>query len=226
MDDFTVLATVADLLRGKDRRIWIEILEHALRGEDPYAIRVPQVEILDVARSEGVKPADILGHLLSRGCKIDEPIMTAFDLERKAGHISHRLESEEVVMIRFQPSSFGLQFDSYERTAFGGKACIDYQKVIDAALKYGFRKPTLLDALYFRNRYWEAHRYTEGTQFYIGCEPLQHDERAMPIIPALKYERYTGWYVKARPVGLLDMSFGAGQGESFDATFVFALPQK
>jgi len=136
-----------------------------------------------------------------------------------------------MMMIQFDPTHFGIEYDTYAKTSFGANATIDYEKVVNAAIKYGFRQPSLIDALYFRNNFWDAHQYTEGTRYYIGCRPIAYITTGEPvkIIPVLEYDRYSGWSLKAKevcPDSKLDVSFGHGQGEHYGSTFVFSLPQR
>lgn len=230
MDSFELMANISDLLRGKDRGIWYEILSRTLKHEDPYTVRAPQVKILDVAWPENVEPENLVAHLQKKGCAIDEKIIAAFELEKrrehfrflKTMHVHHRL-----VMIEFRPSAFGVEYDTCKRATFGIDATIGYQKVANTATKYGFIQPDLISALYFRNRFWDAHRYTEGTSYYVGCKPFLYAVGCSPIIPVLGYDRYRGWFLRAEeivPDKSLNVDTATGQGEHFESTFVFVLP--
>ena len=233
MDRFDLVATMADVLRGKDASVWHEILEKALRREDPYVVQVPQVSILDVNWREGIDPEDLITHLQSKkDMEIDEKIVAAFEREKKSESFRFlktlRLHNGEV-LIQFAPHAFGVEYDEYERDTFGANASIAYLKVVEAALKYGFKQPDLVSALYFRSRFLDAHRYTEGTNYYVACKPVLYADDKPPIIPVLDYDRYRGWAIRGCEVGpdtLLNMSFGTGQGEHFESTFVFVLPRQ
>lgn len=229
MDSFELTTTISDLLRGKDRGVWHEILERTLKHEDPYTVRVPQVKIIDVVWPEDVEPENLIIHLQEKKCAVDEKLVAAFELEKKSEHFSFlkvmRIHHGQV-MIQFDPSDFGVEYDTCKRAMFGIDATIGYQKVVDAALKYGFMQPDLTAALYLRNRFWDAHRYTEGTRYYIGCKPLVYEVDKLPVIPVLDYDRYRGWFLRAQEVAPdtpLNMDVASGQGEHFESTFVFVL---
>ncbi|MES2006632.1 MAG: hypothetical protein V4436_00820 [Patescibacteria group bacterium] len=231
MERFELLTTVSDLLRGKDSSVWHEILEKAVQGEDPYLTRVPQVQVLEVNRSEGVDPENLIAHLQQKGeMEVDEKIIAAFEREKKTENFRIRktlgLYNNGEVLIQFAPDMFGIEYNEYEPNGFGAKASVAYPKVVESAIKYGFKQPDLVSALYFRSRFLDAHRYTEGTSYYVACKPVLYADDQLPIIPVLDYDRYRGWAIRGCEVGgdtLLNMSFGTGQGEHFESTFVFAL---
>ncbi len=230
MNDFEMITKIGDLLRGKDSSVWCEILEKTLKHEDPYAIRVPQVPILDVNWREDVDPENLITALLAKpNMEIDEKIIAAFERIKRSSSFSFQKALRHhngQVLVQFQPHAFGVEYDSYERDTFGANASISYPKVVEAALKYGFKQPDLISALYFRARFLDAHRYSEGTSYYVACKPLLYADDKPPIIPFLDYDRYRGWAIRGQEVDTpLDMSHGTGQGEHFESTFVFMLPR-
>lgn len=232
MDNFGLVSNVVELLRGKDASVWHEILERTLKGDDPYATRIPQVPILEVIRDDGITFENIMIHLQAKEkMEIDNKIITAFELEKKdeGFFIYESLRAYDgAVMIQFDPNSFGVEYVSSKSSGFGMDATVNYSKVVESALKHGFKHPSFASALYFRARFLDAHRYTEGTKYYIACMPIIYAEDKLPIIPVLEYDRYKGWSLGAQEIGpetVLDVSFGSGQGEHFSSTFVFALPR-
>lgn len=233
MDRFELVTTMVDRLRGKDASVYHEILEKALNGHDPYTVRVPQVPILDVSWCDGVNPRDLIVRLQqNERMEVDEKIVAAFGREKNREDFPFSfyetfLQLHAQVMVQFDPHLFGIEYAQYERSDFGATASIHYERVVEAALKYGFKQPNLVSALYFRLRFLDAHRYTEGTRYYIACKPLVYADDKPPIIPVLDYDRYRGWSIRGQEVDApLNMSFGTGQGEHFESTFVFVLPRQ
>lgn len=231
MGNFDVMTAISDRLRGKDQGVWQEILKRVLKSKNPNNVSIPQAKIIDVVWPENIEPDNLITHLVGKGCVVDEKLVAAFEQEQK----SDRFMLQKVlrpyrgqVMIQVDPAIFGIEYDTYQPSIFGINATISYQKVVDAAAELGFKQPDFTTALYFRNRFWDAHRYTEGTRYYIGCKPLVYDTSQLPVIPVLDYDRYQGWFLRAQEIAPdipLNMNVVSGQGEHLESTFIFVLPQ-
>lgn len=231
MANFDVMTAMSKRLLGKDHRAWQEMLERVLKNKDPNNISLLQAKIIDVVWPENIEPDNLITHLVGKGCVVDEKLVAAFEQEQK----DERFKLQKVlrpyrgqVMIQFDPAIFGIEYDTYQPSTFGINATVSYQKVVEAAAEHGFRQPDFATALYFRNRFWDAHRYTEGTRYYMGCKPLVYDTSQPPVIPVLDYDRYQGWFLRAQEIAPdipLNMNVVSGQGEHFESTFIFVLPQ-
>lgn len=230
MDRFGLIATLTAHLQGKNQAAWQRKIEELLSA-DPHTFSLPPIKILEVLRFDGIAPEHILTHISEKaGSTVDPRLQRVFELEKK--RLSFALLKAQVrndwVMIQFDPTSFGVEYDSYEQNEFGFNAAISYQKVVNAAHRLGFHQPDFFSALYFRNQFWDAHKRTEGTRYYMGCQPLSYEDGKSPVIPVLEFDRYKGWSLLAEDVGPdkpLDMHLSAGQGEHHSSTFVFYIPQ-
>ncbi len=229
MNKFDLLAAITAHLQGTDQAIWQKKLEDLLAGE-PQKFSWPPVNVLEVLRFQGIPPDHILTHIWEQAkSTVDPKIVAVFENEKKLAVFALRRAGiqQEQVLVQFEPTLFGVEYRQHVPTEFGYEATIDYQKVVDAALKLGLRQPDFLTALYFRNQFWDAHKRSEGTRYCVGCRPLHYEEGKPPIIPVLEYDRYKGWFLLAQAIESdkpLEVSVASGQGEFCHTTFVFALP--
>ncbi len=230
MDRFDLIATLTAHLQGRDQSAWQRKIEELLSA-GPHTFSLPPFKILEVLRFDGIAPEHILNRISKKAdSTVDPKFMKVFEIEKKRATfaLAQAQMRNDLAMIQFEPTVFGVEYEWCVPNEFGYNAGINYQKVVDAAQRLGLLQPDFFTALYFRNQFWDAHKRTEGTRYYMGCQPLYYEAGQPPIIPALEYDRYKGWSLSAVPVESgkpLDMHVSAGQGEHHSSTFVFYIPQ-